>query len=298
MKFAIYGSLTKHLPLEHLLAIFHLFDRERVEVRLHEPYAEAIKEKIKEKEGSEPNLPPTFKEKEEIQDVDYIFSIGGDGTMLRACFVAVQVDVPVIGVNVGRLGFLTNFQLGDIKDLITILKKGKILLDERTMIQVESNQPDLFQNENYGLNDVTLHKSDTNEMIHIKTYIDGEFLNSLWADGLIIATPTGSTAYSLSCGGPIIAPRTGVFVMTPIAPHSLSARPFVFPDRSVLSFVLESRNQNFYVAIDNRIYRVPTTIELAVKRSEHQVKIVNIPNGNTFYKALRAQLNWGQDVRH
>lgn len=297
MKFAIYGSLTKRLPLDRLLEIFSLFEREGIEFFLNETYAQAIKT-----ESSALNLnvklPPTFQHIQEIPTVDYILSIGGDGTMLRSCFFAVQIDVPVIGVNIGRLGFLTNFHPNDLSELISILKKGKIHLDERTMIHIESNKPHLFHNENYGLNDVTLHKSDTNEMILIKTYINGEFLNALLADGLIIATPTGSTAYSLSCGGPIIAPQTGVFVMTPIAPHSLSARPFVFSDNSVLSFVIESRTQHIYVAIDNRIYRVPTTIELAVKRSPYKVKIVNIPNGNTFYKALRTQLNWGQDVRH
>jgi len=204
-------------------------------------------------------------------------------------------NIPVIGINIGRLGFLANIGKDEIEPAIDAIQDGSYVIDKRSMIEIESNKP-LFGDLKYALNDATIHKKDTSAMIIIHTYINGEFLNSYFADGLIVATPTGSTGYSLSCGGPIVIPTSENFVITPIAPHNLNVRPIVVSDSSVISFEIEGRYEQFYCTLDSRTESIDTSYQLAVKKSSATLSLLRLSDHH-FLETLRNKLMWGADVR-
>ena len=204
--------------------------------------------------------------------------------------------IPVLGVNVGRLGFLTAIGTENISDSIDALVKGHFSLDKRRLLRLESNR-NLFGGVNYALNELTIHKKDSSSMIIINTYLNGEYLNSYWADGLIIATPTGSTGYSMSCGGPIVAPYSGNFVITPIAPHNLNVRPIVVSDENVISLEVLGRSQYFLASLDSRSVTIDSAISLAVRREDFTMNLVRLGSSN-FLDTLRKKLNWGLDTRN
>jgi NAD+ kinase len=206
------------------------------------------------------------------------------------------LGIPILGVNVGRLGFLAQTFPKDLIPTTQLLLQNRCKIDERSMLEINSSPIPIFKDAPFGLNEVTLHKSHSNDMIIIHAYVNGEFLNSYWCDGLMISTSTGSTAYSLSCGGPIIMPSSGVFVITPIAPHSLTVRPFIIPNTSVISLEIESRSGQALVAIDSRTELVPDNFEIAVKKANFKAKLVQLPDSN-YFNTLRSRLNWGVDSR-
>ena len=231
-----------------------------------------------------------------VRDIDFVITMGGDGTILDAATVVRDAGVPIMGINLGRLGFLASIGKGYIHRSIRALQRDAYKLDERRLLQVETSQP-IFGDLNFALNDCTLLKRDTSSMITIHTYINGEFLNSYWADGIIVATPTGSTGYSLSCGGPIIFPNSGNFVITPVAPHNLNVRPIVISDKSVISFEIEGRADSFLCTLDSRCEPITSKHQLAVRRADHTVNLVRM-NDRDFLWTIREKLAWGKDARN
>ncbi len=238
-----------------------------------------------------------FNTHDEIRDkVDFIFALGGDGTLLETLTMVKDSGIPVLGINTGRLGFLASVAGDKIKEAVNAIFKERYTLDVRSLIRLETNRP-LFGDTNYALNEITVHKKDSSSMIIINTYLNGEFLNSYWADGLIIATPTGSTGYSLSCGGPIIVPHSDNFVITPIAPHNLNVRPIVVSDKYVITLKVTGRSQYFLASLDSRSVTIDSGIELAARKEDFVMNIVRMDNDN-FLGTLRTKLMWGLDVRN
>lgn len=227
--------------------------------------------------------------------LDFLFSIGGDGTILDT-LTSIKKGIPVVGVNSGRLGFLSNTAKTEIKKVIQQLLKGDYRIEERTMLNLDTKAK-LFGKYNFALNELTVHKKDSSSMITIHVFVNGIFLNSYWADGLIVATPTGSTAYSLSCGGPIVMPNSENFVITPIAPHNLNIRPIIVSDDSVIEIKVEGREEKFLATLDSRNEEISTKNTLLVSKSKLNINLVQFPNQN-FFKTIRNKLYWGLDKRN
>jgi NAD+ kinase len=238
----------------------------------------------------------TFTRQDSLQQVDFMFSLGGDGTLLDTITYVGEAEVPLVGINTGRLGFLATTPKDKIKSVIDALYNSRFTYDYRTLIRLDSDT-DLFEGMNFGMNEFAILKKDTSSMIVVHAYIDGEFLNSYWADGLIVATPTGSTGYSLSCGGPLVLPQSHNFIVTPVSPHNLYVRPMVVSDNSVLSFEIEGRSKNFLVALDSRSRTVSASIQMAVRKENFRAKLVKL-TGYNFFDTLRQKLNWGLDNRN
>jgi len=228
--------------------------------------------------------------------LDFMLSLGGDGTFLDTVAYVGAAETPILGINLGRLGFLATISKDTIDKALGDLAAGAYTLDHRSLIRLDSDNG-LFGDHNFGLNEVAILKQDTSSMIVVHTYINGEYLNSYWADGLIVATPTGSTGYSLSCGGPVILPRSENFVVTPVSPHNLNVRPMVVSDDSVISFEIEGRSRNFLVAMDSRSQIADPKVQLAVRKEAFGANLVKL-NGYNFLDTLRQKLNWGLDMRN
>jgi len=239
----------------------------------------------------------TFNAAEDLDDsIDCMISLGGDGTLLDTVTLVQNKGIPVLGINYGRLGFLANIGREDLHTAISALAQRTYVTEKRTLIHVDANIP-IFNNVPYALNEFTLQKKDSSSMIKINTYLNGEFLNTYWADGLIVATPTGSTGYSLSCNGPIVFPDTGSFVITPISPHNLNIRPIVVPDSNIISFDIEGRTDAIICTLDSRRVVVPKEIQLAVKKEKFGINLIRM-NENNFLQTLRNKLSWGLDKRN
>ncbi len=227
---------------------------------------------------------------------DLFISIGGDGTFLDSALFVRDSGVPVVGINTGRLGFLARISSSDIKTAMDDFYAGRYSIRPRTLITLETKD-DLFGEDNFALNELTVHKNDDASMIIIHAFLDGEYLNSYWADGLIVSTPTGSTAYSMSVGGPIILPGSGNFVISPVAPHNLTVRPIVIPDDFEIKLQVEGRGSNYLVSLDSRIERIDPTVELTLRKSSFTINLIEFPS-NTYLKTLRDKLLWGIDKRN
>ncbi|HMJ45817.1 MAG TPA: NAD kinase [Ferruginibacter sp.] len=228
--------------------------------------------------------------------IDCMISLGGDGTLLDTVTLVKDTGIPVLGINYGRLGFLANIGKEDLHSAIEALVNRKYVLDKRSLIHLDADIP-LFDDMPYALNEFSLHKKDTSPMIRIHTYLNGEFLNTYWADGLIVATPTGSTGYSLSCNGPVVFPDSGSFVITPVAPHNLNIRPIIVPDNTIVSFEVEGRTDGFLCTLDSRRELVSKEIQLAVKKETFGINLIRL-NENNFLQTLRNKLSWGLDKRN
>lgn len=229
-------------------------------------------------------------------DADLTVTLGGDGTILGATCIIRDLEIPIIGINLGRLGFLAAVERKNIEMAMQKVAEGQYTIEERSMLCLES-EPGVFGHINFALNDFTIHKRDTSSMVSIHTYINGDYLNSYWADGLIVATPTGSTGYSLSCGGPIVFPNSGNMVITPVAPHNLNVRPLVISDSSVISFAIEGRAKNFLSTLDSRYETITAEHQLAVRKSDFSTKLI-ILNGQSFFNTIHEKLSWGADKRN
>ena len=239
----------------------------------------------------------TFNAAEDLDDsFDFMISLGGDGTLLDTVTFIQDKGIPVLGINYGRLGFLATIGKEDLSSAIKALVDRTCVLDKRTLIHLNADLP-LFGNAPFALNEFVIHKKDTSSMIKIHTYLNGEFLNTYWADGLIVATPTGSTGYSLSCNGPVVFPESGNFVITPVAPHNLNIRPIVVPDDNIISFEIESRSDGFLCSMDSRRELVPKEVQIAVKKEDFSFNLVRL-NENNFLQTLRNKLSWGLDKRN
>ena len=227
---------------------------------------------------------------------DIALSIGGDGTFLRTAKEIKDSDIPILGINTGRLGFLADINFHDLEETIKELFTGNYLIEERSLLKVIPNTTEQEINYEYALNEIAILKQDTSSMLTLHTYIDDDYLTSYQADGLIIATPTGSTAYSLSVGGPILMPKSSSLVLSPIAPHNLTSRPLVVNHDVVLKIKIESRSNTFLVSTDGYSKIYDTTTEIIVRKADHTIKVVK-RKGHTFYETLRDKLLWGVDVR-
>ncbi len=239
----------------------------------------------------------TFNSNDDMDSsIDCLISLGGDGTLLDTVTLVKETGIPVLGVNYGRLGFLANIGRDEIHTAIEALVERKYVLDKRTLLHLDADVP-LFNDVPYALNEFTLHKSDTSSMIKIHTYLNGEFLNTYWADGLIVSTPTGSTGYSLSCNGPVVFPDSASFVITPVSPHNLNIRPIIVPDNTIVSFEVEGRTENFICSLDSRRELVPKEVQLAVRKEGFGINLIRL-NENNFLQTLRNKLSWGLDKRN
>lgn len=229
-------------------------------------------------------------------EVEYLISIGGDGTILDAVTLVRDSNIPILGINFGRLGFLASISKDEIASAVEALVNHTFLVDKRSLIHIDSNV-NLFGDTPFALNEFALHKRDTSPMIKIHTYINGEFLSTYWADGLIVATPTGSTGYNLSCNGPILFPESSSFVITPVAPHNLNVRSIVIADSNVISFEVEGRAEQYICVMDARREFVNMDIQIAIKKEKFTVNLIRL-NENSFLSTLRTKLTWGMDKRN
>ncbi len=228
--------------------------------------------------------------------IDCIISLGGDGTMLDSATLVRNKKIPIMGINFGRLGFLASISKDELTTAVEALASGRYITEKRTLLHLNASKP-LFGDAPFALNEFAIHKRDVSPMIKIHTYLNGEFLNSYWADGLIVSTPTGSTGYNMSCNGPILFPDSASFVITPVAPHNLNVRPIVIPDSNIISFEVEGRTEEFICTMDSRREIVDNDIQLAVKKEEFEILLL-VLNENSFLTTLREKLTWGYDKRN
>ncbi|MEN9497958.1 MAG: hypothetical protein RL750_857, partial [Bacteroidota bacterium] len=230
------------------------------------------------------------------ESIEFLISFGGDGTLLDTLSLIREKRIKIVGINAGRLGFLASIGREDIPSAIRAMVQRSYVEDRRSLIHLDGSQP-LFGDVPYALNEFTIHKKDQGSMIKIHTYLNGEFLNTYWADGLIVATPTGSTGYSLSCQGPVVFPDAQNFVITPIAPHNLNVRPIIVPDSNIISFEIESRSEQVICSLDARREVVSKDIRLAVRKESFDIGLLRLSEDN-FLQTLRNKLTWGLDKRN
>ena len=292
MKIAIFG---KSLPEENKAYIQQLFQKlESVGASLliYEKFYKRISKYISLKQDVS-----LFTDHNDIkEDVDFLFSIGGDGTLLDTITFVQDSGIPILGINLGRMGFLSSVSKDKIDQAVDQLLDGRFKLDQRTLLKLET-QNQLFGELNYALNELTVYKKDPFSMLKIQAYVNDEFLNSYWADGLIVATPTGSTAYSLSNGGPIILPGSQNFVITPIATHNLTVRPIVIPDNSEIKIKVVGRIKEFFVSLDSRSESIDSSVELTVKKENFNINLVQLED-ERYFNTIHEKLMWGLDIRN
>ncbi|MDJ1469759.1 NAD kinase [Cytophagaceae bacterium DM2B3-1] len=291
MKIVIHGRNFKEETKPYIQELFDELTDRGVEIQLSEPF-----ELFLQKMGIQKKETAIYSSRSQIMDADFFFSIGGDGTLLEAITHIGSRQIPILGINTGRLGFLATTAPEKAGNALDNLFNGHYTFDDRTMIHLESDR-DLFEGLPFGLNEFTITRRDTSSMITVHTFIDGEYLNSYWADGLIVSTPTGSTAYSLSCGGPVVLPQSSNLIITPVSPHNLNVRPLVVSDSSVISFEIEGRSRYYLVSLDSRSRAVDSTVQLAVRKENFKARLVKMNHENFLY-TLRNKLNWGYDVRN
>tara|TARA_S200000501_G_scaffold189990_1_gene178782 strand:+ start:591 stop:1469 length:879 start_codon:yes stop_codon:yes gene_type:complete len=292
MKVAVYGKQFQQEVAPFVHELFLELEKAQMEVIVYEPFYNFLSKQIR------LNLfLGTYNSYEELKkNIDLFISVGGDGTILDATTLIRDSEIPIIGVNTGRLGFLADIAKDQIPKTIKQLINKRFSIDQRTLIKLETEQP-LFGGLNFALNEVTISRKDTTSMITITTYINDQYLNSYWADGLIIATPTGSTGYSLSCGGPIVMPGSENFIITPIAPHNLNVRPLVISDKYEIKVKVEGRAKQFLVALDSRIQTMDAGLELTIKKESFKINMIETETQD-FSSTLRNKLLWGLDKRN
>ncbi|MBC6991403.1 MULTISPECIES: NAD kinase [Hymenobacter] len=291
MKIAILGKPFNEETLPFVQTLLDDLIGRRAEVLIAESFRTYLDNRLRLPEGT-----GTFRRGDSLRGVQFVLSIGGDGTLLDTVTYVGSLQIPILGINAGRLGFLATITPGHISHALDALFKGHFVIEERSLIRVDTD-PDVFGGINFGLNEFSILKRDTSSMIVVHTYIDGEYLNSYWADGLIVATPTGSTGYSLSCGGPVMLPQTNNFIIAPVCPHNLNVRPLIVSDRSVISFEIEGRSNNFLLSLDSRSVPVDASVQIAVRRETFNARLVKLNHVN-FLSTLRSKLNWGLDRRN
>ena len=292
MKIAIYSRLLEEDKRSDVQFFFDELTRQKIAAAIFLPFYEEIKDRI--------NLPAdtsTFYLSDDLtNDIEFVISLGGDGTLLDTVGLVRDKGIPIMGINFGRLGFLASIGREQLAEAVKALKKQTYVIDKRIMIHLDASIS-MFGNVPFALNEFSIHKRDTAPMIKIHTYLNGEFLNTYWADGLIVATPTGSTGYSLSCNGPIMFPESGSFLITPVAPHNLNVRSIVVPDDNIISFEIESRTDQIICALDSRREIVSKNVQLAVKKEGFLLNLLRLTENN-FLQTLHNKLTWGLDKRN
>lgn len=293
MQVVIFCKQYREKDLPYAQALFDALHAHGINAFVYAPFLDALRGKIRFPADVAP-----FDDHRGflVHKIDVVITLGGDGTMLGAVALVRDSGVPMLGINLGRLGFLAAIAKNDIAEAIEKLRFGQYSIEERVTLYLESH-PQIFGDVPFALNDCTILKRDTSSMITLHTFINGDYLNSYWADGIIIATPTGSTGYSLSCGGPIIFPRSGNFVITPVAPHNLNVRPIVLSDESIISFEIEGRGDNFICTLDSRFELITAHHQLAVRKNHSPIRLVQLQDV-TFLSTIREKLAWGADARN
>jgi len=292
MKAAIYSRIMEEGQKGNVQIFFDELEKQKIEPVIFGQFFEQIKSSIR-----LPADTTIFSLSEDLtNEIEFIISLGGDGTLLDTVTLVRDKNISIMGINFGRLGFLASIGQDEVKTAVQAIARRTFVTDKRTLIHLDADLP-LFGNVPYALNEFSLHKRDTASMIKIHTYLNGEFLNTYWADGLIMATPTGSTGYSLSCGGPIVFPESGSFVITPVAPHNLNVRPLIVPDDNVISFEVESRSENIICSLDSRREIVGKNVSLAVKKESFSINLLRLSE-NSFLQTLHNKLTWGLDKRN
>ena len=293
MKIALYGLSVNPEFFEEILKLFELFKEKEIVSYVYRPFMEYLQQEC----GINPEISGQFENGNELpDDISYLFSLGGDGTLLKSFIVAKNGSIPIVGINSGRLGFLSDISRDEVEKALNDILEGNIIIDERTVLELEiinKNQSEI----QYALNEITVTKLDSSSMINIHTYVNGEFLNTYWADGLIIATPTGSTAYSLSVGGPILTPDSENFVISPIAPHNLTVRPLVVPDHHSITLQIEGRGLHFLTSVDSKSEPIYFSELLKIRKAPFKVKTIRLKD-HSFFSTLRNKLMWGVDKRN
>lgn len=292
MKIALFGKNVAENALPFIQELIDKIQHSDGEIFVYLPFYHKLTGRIVFPEHTE-----LFSVQADIRNkADYLFSIGGDGTILDAVSLVGDSQIPLTGINLGRLGFLSGISKEQIIPALDEIILGRYTLERRTLLKLET-PGNLFGEFNFALNDLTVYKSSVMTMLAIKTWINGEFLNSYWADGLIVATPTGSTAYSLSCTGPILAPDSENFVITPIASHNLTVRPIVIRDDCEIRIKVEGKGTDFLVSLDSRVERVENSVELIIRKAGFNILLLKLAEKN-FFKTIREKLNWGLDNRN
>lgn len=294
MKVGIYGQFYHENSGTYIQELLDILEKEKIEVVIEKKFLELIHEnKHINKEYSHFS---TFEELD--RSYDMFFSIGGDGTILKTINFIRDLGIPIAGINTGRLGFLATIKKEEIRNSIQAILNKEYWISERSVlcITTDPSTPEIGE-DNFALNEIAVSRRNTTSMITVDTKLNGEHLTSYWADGLIVATPTGSTGYSLSCGGPVITPQTDALTITPIAPHNLNARPLVIPDNTEISLKVSGREDTFLVSMDSRIATVQNETIITVKKSPFTIRLMELER-NGFIKALRKKLMWGEDKRN
>ncbi len=291
MKVAVFGQAFKTDSLHYIVDLVSLLVKKDCEVVIFKDIFDLIKNELAVNYA-------TFDSYETLEkNTNYLISVGGDGTILRAATIIRDTKIPVIGINTGRLGFLATVHKENLEIAIEQLFAGNYQIDQRSLLEVSTNNMELNLGINFALNEISVSRKNTTSMLLINTYLDNEFLNSYWADGLITATPTGSTGYSLSCNGPIVAPDVKAFLLTPISPHNLSTRPLIITDNKKITLKVESREDKFLLSLDSRIISLDTETEVYIKKADFQMHMIELDK-QSFFKTLREKLLWGKDARN
>jgi len=294
MKIAIYGQFYNNRSQQTTGKLLKLLERPDLEVFIESDFHELLKN---DDELSISNFFGTFETLDSSYDL--FISIGGDGTILRAATIVKDLAIPIVGINTGRLGFLATIQIENLELAFEDILKGNYKISERSLLEFNTtpSHPNAFEDFNFALNDIAISRNNTTSMITVETTLNGEYLTSYWADGLIISTPTGSTGYSLSCGGPVIMPEADSFILTPIAPHNLSARPLVIPGSTEITLKVSGREEDYLVSLDSRLATVENSYTLVIKKAPFCIKLIEL-NDVSFLDTLRKKLLWGEDKRN
>jgi len=292
MILAIYGRKFEENSISMVNLVIDELEKKTEEIWIYEKFHLFLEDKLHRKIRAK-----TYRKRADItSDLGALVTIGGDGTILDVISEFHASNVPILGMNTGRLGFLANNSKVDVVRAISCLVSGQYRIDKRSLIELGANH-NLFEGQNYALNEVTIHKKDSSSMVTIDASVNDQYLNSYWADGLIVATPTGSTAYSLSCGGPILAPSSSNFVITPIAPHNLSVRPFILDDSSVIELKIGGRENEYFVTVDSRSETITNDTIITLKKADHCIHMIQF-EWQTFFETIRNKLLWGNDKRN
>lgn len=292
MLVAIYNRTFDDSDISTLQHIVQMMEKHGIQMMFYKDFYDRLSPHVSFKD-----VPRLFTGHHDLPpQTDMLFSLGGDGTMLDTISFVGQTNIPLIGINLGRLGFLAAIPVENVDNAILSLVRGSYTLEKRSLIHLDSSIP-LFNGAPYALNEFTLHRKDSSSMIKVHTYLNGEFLNTYWADGLIVSTPTGSTGYSLSCGGPVVFPQASSFVITPVAPHNLNTRSIIVPDDHVISFEVEGRSDQFLCTLDARTETITSHVQIAVRKENFTVSLVR-PDEHNFLDAIRQKLYWGIDKRN
>lgn len=292
MTVALYGKVLRPEHASYLQLLIDKLDDKGWKLYIYEPFRKKIEQLVEVKKSYN-----VFTDHRElVGNVEYLFSIGGDGTLLDTITLIRDSGIPVLGINLGRLGFLSSVPRETIIRAVDDISNGNYFIEERSLLKLDTKEQ-IFGETNYALNELTLHKREAHSMLTIRAAVDGKFVNSYWADGLIVATPTGSTAYSMSCGGPIVTPNSCNFIITPIATHNLTVRPIVIPDSSEITLMVEGRNHNYNLGLDSRYVSMEKPVELIIRKENFSIKLLQLEH-EAFFTTIRKKLNWGLDNRN